>query len=135
MSRIRSSRVTPDPTARHRTDARRDAPGLPSSHRRPTPRSRPASGPPGSGRPRRSWRGRQGQWRSFLGARRLRIDSVLGDLLAQGVAIDAQDLGGPDLIAPGLAENGAQQRLFDERENEVVELGAPHVAQPTYTLH
>src|SRR5437667_12171328 len=36
------------------------------------------------------------------------VDAVLGELLAQGVAVDAEDLGGADLVAGGLAEHRAQ---------------------------
>src|SRR6266536_6460262 len=51
------------------------------------------------------------------------LDFKLADLLAQGVAIDAQEIGGADLVAARGGERGRQQRIFDLPQDPMIEAG------------
>src|SRR5262249_21006492 len=53
-----------------------------------------------------------------------RLDPVLDELLAERVAIDAEDLRRPHLIAAGLPEHRAQEGLLDQADHQIVEVGA-----------
>jgi len=47
---------------------------------------------------------------------------VQPQLLAQGPAVDAEDIGSPDLIALGVIEHGLQQRLLDFTQHQVIQV-------------
>src|SRR6266496_5795176 len=49
------------------------------------------------------------------------LDLQLADLLAQGVAMDAQEIGGADLVAAGGGERRGDQRIFDLAQDAVIE--------------
>ena len=51
------------------------------------------------------------------------LEVEVADLLAQGVAIDAEQLGCPDLVAAGGRQGGADQRAFDLAQDAVIEPG------------
>ena len=51
------------------------------------------------------------------------VDPVLLELLPEGIAVDAEELGGADLVALGLAHDGTEQRLLDQADHEGVEVG------------
>src|SRR5574341_365669 len=55
-------------------------------------------------------------------SRRVGVDTVFLELLPERVAVDAEQLGGPDLVALGLAHDGAKERLFDEPDHEAVKV-------------
>src|SRR4030095_9798267 len=46
------------------------------------------------------------------------VDPVLLELLPEGIAVDAEELGGADLIALGLAHDSTEQRLLDQADHE-----------------
>ena len=48
-------------------------------------------------------------------------EAMLAQFLAQGAAIDAQDVGGQALIALGVFKDGAQQRFFDLPDDQLVQ--------------
>src|SRR3990170_6978221 len=50
-------------------------------------------------------------------------DAVLLELLPERVPVDAEELGGADLVSLGLAHDGAQQRLLHEPDHEGVQVG------------
>ena len=47
----------------------------------------------------------------------------VADLLAQGVAVDAEQFGGPDLVAARRGQRRADQRAFDLAQDAVIEAG------------
>src|SRR5215475_6937990 len=49
------------------------------------------------------------------------LDIEVADLLSQGIAVDPQEVGSPDLIAAGCRERGRQQRVFDLAQDAVIE--------------
>src|SRR5262245_57291253 len=51
------------------------------------------------------------------------LDVEIADLLAQGVAIDTQEVGGADLVSARCRQRGRQQRLFNLAQNAVIEPG------------
>src|SRR6266704_383619 len=51
------------------------------------------------------------------------LDLQLADLLALGVAIDAQEIGGADVVAARGGERGRQQRIFDLPQDPMIEAG------------
>ena len=53
---------------------------------------------------------------------RLAGQAELAQFLAQGAPVDSEDCGGPALIARGVIEHGAEQRLFDFAQDEVVKV-------------
>src|SRR6188474_3171234 len=56
-------------------------------------------------------------------------DAVVLELLAQSAAVDAEDVRGAALVALGVAEHGAEQRLLDLAHHEVVEMPRPMAVQ------
>src|SRR3989304_1709607 len=56
-------------------------------------------------------------------------DAVLLELLPERVPVDAEELGGADLVSLGLAHDGAQQRLLHEPDHEGVQVGRGVTAQ------
>src|ERR1700730_1373552 len=65
---------------------------------------------------------------------RVGIDAVLFELLAKGVAVDAEELGGAHLVALGLAHNRAQERLLHQPHHEAVQVGRGVPAEPADAL-
>src|SRR5262245_57889797 len=63
-----------------------------------------------------------------------RIDAVLEELFAQRVAVDAEDLRRPHLVARRLAQHRAEQGLFDETDHQVVQIRAGVLAQAADAL-
>src|SRR5262245_15748849 len=59
-----------------------------------------------------------GHPRSPAAAEHLNIE--IADFLAQGVAVDPQQVGGPDLVAAGRRQRHRQQRVFDLAQHPVV---------------
>src|SRR5262249_56792971 len=49
------------------------------------------------------------------------LDVEVADLLAQGVAIDPEQVGGADLVAAGRRQGDRQQRMFDFPQDAVIE--------------
>src|SRR3954462_6425634 len=57
------------------------------------------------------------------------LEVEVTDLLAQGIAIDAEELRRPDLVAAGGGQGGADQRRLDLPQDPVIEPGRrQHVA-------
>src|SRR5690348_3608730 len=54
------------------------------------------------------------------------LDIEVADFLAQGVAIDAEQVGRAYLVAAGSGERGGQQRVFDLAQDAVIEPGRRH---------
>src|SRR5664279_5146808 len=66
----------------------------------------------------------------MLGARSRSLDElVLDQLAAQGVAVDAQPLGGAALVALGVFHHGFEQRPLDDAKNHVVHRRGRDAAQ------
>src|SRR4029453_17097466 len=80
-------------------------------------------------------RGRAWTLWAWLGLEPARLDPVLDELLAERVAIDAEDLRGPHLIAAGLPEDRAEQRLLHQADHQVVEVRAGVLAEAAHALH
>src|ERR1700722_2638195 len=59
--------------------------------------------------------------RSAAGADHLDLQGP--DLLAQSIAVDAEQTGGPDLVSPGCGERSREQRIFDLTQDAVIEPG------------
>ena len=55
------------------------------------------------------------------------LDIQIPDLLAQRVAIDAEQVGGADLIAAGCGERCGQKRVFHLAQNAMVKAGRRQV--------
>src|SRR5262249_41820681 len=51
------------------------------------------------------------------------LDVEVADFLAQSVAVDAQEVGGPDLVATGGRQGHGQERLLDFPQDTMVEAG------------
>src|SRR5205814_6681048 len=51
------------------------------------------------------------------------LNFEITDLLAQGIAVDAERIGRTDLVAPGRGKGGRKQRIFHFPKNAVVEPG------------
>src|SRR5438067_4239415 len=61
-----------------------------------------------------------------LPARAHHLDVEVADLLAQRVAVDAEQVGSADLVATGGGERGREQRVLDFAQNAVIEAGRRH---------
>src|SRR5437764_11831938 len=72
--------------------------------------------------------------RSSRSASSRRVDPVLEQLLAQRVPVDPEDLRRPHLVARRLAEHRAEQRLLDEANHQVIEIGAGVLAETADAL-
>src|SRR5260370_36327298 len=57
------------------------------------------------------------------------VDAVLLELLAQGVPVDAEELGRAHLVALGLPHHRAQERLLHQPHHEPVEGGGGVAAE------
>src|SRR5713101_2319318 len=68
------------------------------------------------------------------GSSRVGIDAVFLELLAERVAVDAEELGGAHLIALGLAHDGAEEGLLDQPHHEAVQVGRGVAAEPADAL-
>src|SRR5882672_9971630 len=68
------------------------------------------------------------------GSARVGIDAVLFELLAKGIAVDAEELGGAHLVALGLAHDRAQERLLHQPHHEAVQVGRGVPAEPADAL-
>ena len=55
------------------------------------------------------------------------LDVEVADLLAQGVAVEAEQLGGPDLVAARGRQRRGHQRLLDLPQDAVIEAGRRQV--------
>src|SRR4030095_11590291 len=77
--------------------------------------------------------GKERAW-AWLGLELARLDPVLDELLAERVAVDTEDLRGPNLSPPGLPEHRAEQRLLDQADHQVVEIGAGVLAETAHAL-
>src|SRR6478672_4518539 len=55
------------------------------------------------------------------------LDVEVADLLAQGVAVDAQEIGGADLVAARRGQRGGEERPFHLAQDAVVETGRRQV--------
>src|SRR6516162_1878164 len=53
----------------------------------------------------------------------IHVDVEVADLLAQGVAVDAQKIGGADLVAARGGERGGEKRPFHFAQDAVIEAG------------
>src|SRR5215472_2727493 len=73
-------------------------------------------------------------YRLSLAFHRVRVDAVLLELLAQGIAVDPEDLRGAHLVALGLAHDGAKERFLDQAHHEPVEVGGRMAAEITDAL-
>src|SRR5262249_25385866 len=51
------------------------------------------------------------------------LNIEVANLLPQRVAVDAEQVGSPDLIAPGCRQRSRQQRVFDLAQDPVVKAG------------
>src|SRR5688500_12401216 len=58
-----------------------------------------------------------------LTARPEDLDVEVADFLAKRIAVEAKQIGGPDLVAPGCRESGGEQRILDFTQDAVVEAG------------
>src|SRR5579864_2369357 len=58
-----------------------------------------------------------------LASRPINLNLQVADLLAQRIAIDAEQVGGADLIAAGGGQGSREQRAFDLAQNAVVQAG------------
>ena len=54
---------------------------------------------------------------------------MLLELSPERIAVDPEELGGPDLVALGLADDGAEQGLLDQAHHQAVEVGGGMPAQ------
>src|SRR6185503_19310979 len=54
------------------------------------------------------------------------LNIEVADFLAQGVAVDAEQVGRANLVAAGGGERGGQQRIFDLAQDAVIEPGRRH---------
>src|SRR5215208_7993405 len=61
-----------------------------------------------------------------LPARAHHLDVEVADLLAQRVAVDAEQVGGADLVTAGSGERGREQRVLDLAQDAVIEAGRRH---------
>src|SRR5262249_55151916 len=111
--------------ALHAIPARRSAAAAPQSRADITRVERAERALPAMCSPWWAPRGRSG---------RVGIDAVLFELLAQGVAVDAEELGGPHLVALGLAHDRAQERLLHQPDHEAVQVGGGVAAEPAHAL-
>src|SRR6516164_6665932 len=81
--------------------------------------------------------GKSGQWRSgpgpspALAATAIDLDIEVPDLLSQGIAIEAQEVRGTDLIAAGGRQRSRQERHLDLLQDPVVEAGRGHAVGET----
>jgi hypothetical protein len=66
---------------------------------------------------------------AWLGLEPAGLEPVLDELLAERVAVDAEDLRRPHLIAAGLPEHRAQEGLLDQADHQIVETGAGVLAK------
>ena len=57
------------------------------------------------------------------------MENVPIEFLAQGAAVDAEDVRGAALVALCVAEHGPEQRLLDLAHHEVVEMPRPMAVQ------
>src|SRR5262249_4496136 len=78
--------------------------------------------------------GRPGPAATRSGLEPARLDPVLDELLTERIAVDAKDLCRPHLIAAGLPEHRTQQRLLDQADHEIVEVGAGVLAEAAHAL-
>src|SRR5262245_37995113 len=62
------------------------------------------------------------------------VDRVLLELLPERVAIDPEELGCADLVAPGLAHDGPQEWLLDQANHQPMEVCRGVPAQPADAL-
>src|ERR1700726_293379 len=69
--------------------------------------------------------------RESLIAASVNLNVQISDLLPQGIAVEAEQVGGPDLIAPGRRQCGGEQRHFDLLEDPVIEAGRRHAVWET----
>src|ERR1700722_4784637 len=51
------------------------------------------------------------------------LDFQVPDFLAQSVAVDAEQIGGADLVSPRCGERGGEQRVFDLAQDAVIKPG------------
>src|SRR5206468_7585957 len=73
--------------------------------------------------------------RSAAGLRSVGVDAMLLELLPQRIPVDAQELGRAQLVALGLAHDGAQEGLFHEPHHEPVQIGRGLTPHAAYALH
>src|SRR5689334_24442485 len=59
------------------------------------------------------------------------LDVEVADLLAQGIAVEAEQVGGANLVAAGGGERGRKQRDLDLLEDAVIEAGRRHAVRET----
>src|SRR5580693_8555598 len=59
----------------------------------------------------------------FSAAAAKNLDVEIADLLAQGVAVDAEKVGGPNLVAARGRQRHRQQRMLDLAQHPVIEAG------------
>jgi hypothetical protein len=52
-------------------------------------------------------------------------DAVQPQLLAQGAAVDTENIRRPHLVAFGVIEHGLQQRLLDFTQHQIVQMRGP----------
>src|SRR6516164_8860075 len=61
----------------------------------------------------------------------INLDIEVPDLLSQGIAIEAQEVRGTDLIAAGGRQRSRQERHFDLLQDPVIEAGRRHAVGET----
>src|SRR6516164_7425386 len=66
-----------------------------------------------------------------LAAAAINLDIEVPDLLSQGIAIEAQEVRGTDLIAAGGRKRSRQERHLDLLQNPVIEAGRGHAVGET----
>src|SRR6266851_8829054 len=54
------------------------------------------------------------------------LDVEVADLLAQGVAVETEQIGGADLVAAGRRERHREERMLDLAQHPVIEAGRRH---------
>src|ERR1051326_9417658 len=60
---------------------------------------------------------------AVLAPRPINLNLQIPDLLTQRIAVDAEQVGGADLIAASRGQGGGEQRAFDLAQDAVIEAG------------